>query len=79
LAAIVLVASSLLVGAFLTFAPWTVLWDSNWLLHLWPGLRGPLLSAFSRGAVTGLGLVNVLIALDDLRARLQAGRRGDHR
>ena len=75
MAALLLILSSLLVGAFLTFAPWTALWEANWLLHLWPGLRGPLESAFARGAVTGLGLVNLLIALDDVRTRLLARRR----
>jgi hypothetical protein len=70
LTALLSILSSLLVGVVLAFAPWTALWDSNWLLQIWPGLRGPLLSAFARGAVTGLGLVNVLVALDDLRARL---------
>ena len=63
-------------GSVLVFAPWTPLWDSNWLLQLWPGLRGLLLNAFTRGAVTGLGLVNVLVALGDLHARLvDPGRR----
>ena len=50
-------------------------WDSNWLLQVWPGLRGPLLSAFTRGAVTGLGLVNVLLALADAHRYLVAPER----
>jgi hypothetical protein len=69
-AALLSIASSLLVGIVLVFAPWTPLWDSNWLLPVWPGLRGLLTSPFTRGAVTGLGLVNVLLALSDVRARL---------
>jgi hypothetical protein len=70
LAALLSVLSSLLVGIVLVFAPWTSLWDSNWLLQVWPGLRGVLLSAFTRGAVTGLGLVNVLLALGDVYRHL---------
>ena len=67
LAPVLWILSSLVVGIVLVFAPWwPSLWDSNWLLQLWPGLRGPLLSAFTRGAVTGLGLVNVLLALADV-------------
>ena len=62
---------SLLVGALLVVAPWLPeLWDANWLLQLWPGLRGLLTSPFTRGAVTGLGLVNVLLALTDVHRRL---------
>ena len=70
MAALLSILSSLLVGIVLVFAPWTSLWDSNWLLPLWPGLRGFLTSAFTRGAVTGLGLVNVLLALSDVYGRV---------
>ena len=70
MAALLSILSSLLVGIVLVFAPWTSLWDSNWLLPLWPGLRGFLTSAFTRGAVTGIGLVNVLLALSDVHRRV---------
>jgi len=69
---------SLVVGVLLVFAPWWPwLWESNWLLQFWPGLRVPLLSPFVRGAVTGLGLVNVLVALHDVYARLFTDRGTD--
>jgi hypothetical protein len=71
------ILSSLLVGVVLVFAPWTSLWDSNWLLQLWPALRGLLLNAYTRGAVSGLGLVNVLLALADVQRSLAGtGHRG---
>jgi len=72
--ALLSILSSLLVGIVLVFAPWTPLWDSNWLLQLWPALRGFLLSSFTRGAVTGLGLVNLLLALHDTCGRLVSDR-----
>jgi hypothetical protein len=72
--ALLSILSSLLVGIVLVFAPWTPLWDSNWLLQLWPALRGFLLSSLTRGAVTGLGLVNVLLALHDAYVRLVSDR-----
>jgi hypothetical protein len=68
------ILSSLLVGAVLVIAPWTTLWESNWLLQPWPVLRSLVLDPFARGAVTGLGLVNVLMALADLRGRLLGPR-----
>jgi hypothetical protein len=75
--ALLSVVSSLLVGLVLVVAPWTEIWDSNWLLQPWPALRGALLSGFARGAVTGLGLVNVVMALCDAYLRLsRAPRRG---
>jgi hypothetical protein len=53
------------VGIVLVVAPWTSLWDANYLLGPHPVLRVWLLSAFTRGAVTGLGLVNVLLAVHE--------------
>jgi hypothetical protein len=65
------ILTSFLVGVLLVFAPWLPwLWESNWLLQLWPGLRVTLLSPFVRGAVTGLGLVNVLLAVHDMYERV---------
>jgi hypothetical protein len=73
LAALLSILSSLLVGVALVLAPWSPLWDANWLLSIWPGARGILLSGFARGAVTGLGLVNLVLALRDVHARLFGG------
>lgn len=69
------ILSSVLVGLVLLVAPWTSLWDSNWLLQPHPALRDVLLNAFTRGAVSGLGIVNILIALHDARAHLVATTR----
>ncbi|HVO10885.1 MAG TPA: hypothetical protein VMX54_09100 [Vicinamibacteria bacterium] len=66
--------SSLLVGVVLVVAPWTALWDGNWLLQSWPALRGVLLTGFARGAVSGLGLVNLAVAASDLHRRLFSPR-----
>jgi hypothetical protein len=60
--------SSFLIGVILVIAPWRVdAWDANLLLQPWPALRSLVLSPFVRGAVTGLGLVNVLLAFLELR------------
>ena len=73
MAALLSILSSLLVGVALVFAPWSPLWDANWLLSFWPGARGFLLNGFTRGAVSGLGLVNLAVALRDAHARLMGG------
>jgi hypothetical protein len=70
LAHLLSILSSLLVGLVLLVAPWTSLWDSNWLLQPHPAVRDILLNAFTRGAVSGLGIINILIALYDVRAHL---------
>ena len=72
------ILSSFVVGVVLVFAPWLPLadarwlplWDANWLLQLWPAARGPLLSAFTRGAVTGIGLDVTGIIANQGTARL---------
>ncbi len=68
------IVSSLLVGAFLVAVPWMTLWDVNYLLQPHPAVRNLLLSAFTRGAVSGLGLVNILLALHDARQHLTGAR-----
>ena len=67
MAAFLSVLSSLLVGLILVIAPWTALWDANYLLHPHPGVRAFVLSAFTRGAVSGIGLVNIVLALHEAR------------
>ena len=70
LAASLSVLSSLLVGLILVVAPWTPLWEANYLLQPHPVVRSLVLSAFTRGAVTGLGIVNVLLAFHEARQYL---------
>ena len=76
MAAFLSILSSLLVGIALVFAPWTPLWEANWLLQMWPAARSIVLSGFTRGAVSGLGLVNLVLALRDVRERLTGGSWG---
>ena len=52
--------------------PWTALWDANYLLQTYPALRGVLLSGWVRGAVSGLGVVNIVLALDEAHDHLRA-------
>lgn len=70
------VLSSLLVGIVLVVAPWTSWWDSNYLLGPHPAMRTLLLNAFTRGAVTGLGLVNILLAFHEASRRHRQGGDG---
>lgn len=58
--------SSLMVGATLVLAPWTSLWENHPALATSLSLREVLLSPWFRGAVSGLGLVNLAAAVLDL-------------
>jgi hypothetical protein len=75
-AAVLSIVSSLLVGTILLVAPWTGLWETNYLLQAHVSLRSVLLSAFTRGGVSGLGLVNILLAVHEARQLLPPRARG---
>ena len=47
------------VGIFLLLVPWSPLWTRNLLLAYYPALRPFFMSYFVRGAVSGLGLLNL--------------------
>jgi len=59
------------IGALLIILPWapSPSWNENYLLVLaadklhWPSLALALKSPYLRGAVTGLGIVNILLGL----------------
>ena len=72
MAAILSVLSSVLVGIVLVMVPWTALWDSNYLLQPYPSLRTWVLSGYVRGTVSGLGLVNIVLALDEAHQHLRS-------
>ena len=73
MAAFLSVFSSLLVGLVLVVIPWTSVWDANYLLQPHPAVRSLVLNAFTRGAISGLGIVNVLLALLEARDHLREG------
>ena len=49
------------VGFVLFLMPWTNLWDSNYFFSITPQLNHFWLSAYLRGAVSGVGLINLWI------------------
>jgi hypothetical protein len=60
------VAFFLEVGLLLIVVPWSGYWDRNYFAAVFPPLRSIIASNFVRGAVTGLGVVNVVAGLADL-------------
>lgn len=53
-------------GLLLILIPWSTFWDRNYFVDLSPMVRSFLTSNYLRGAVSGLGLVNVWSALAEL-------------
>ena len=50
-------------GMVLAVIPWTFLWTDNRLLLMHPSWRAVVMNGFTRGAVSGLGLINVWIGI----------------
>ena len=57
---------SLEVGGFLLFLPWLNIWDHNYLVYRYPLIRPIVANAFLKGAVLGLGIVNILIGIQEI-------------
>jgi hypothetical protein len=53
-------------GLILVVAPWSGFWDRNLFLDLMPELEQVLASPFTRGAVSGVGVVTVVAGLAEL-------------
>jgi hypothetical protein len=56
-----------LMGVLLILLPWLGYWDHNFFLDKYPGLAPVLLHPSVRGAVTGLGSLDILLAGSMLR------------
>jgi hypothetical protein len=54
------------IGLFLVFVPWSALWEHNVLLGYSFHLRGLLLNNFFRGAVSGLGVIDLVLGFSEL-------------
>ena len=63
---LLLVAFFLEVGFALVVVPWSTFWDRNYFAALLPPLQSLITNNFVRGAVSGLGLVNVSVGLTEL-------------
>ncbi|HVC20680.1 MAG TPA: hypothetical protein VNE16_11420 [Vicinamibacterales bacterium] len=61
-----LVALFIEMGLLLIAVPWTVFWERNYFTEAVPWLQVLLTNNFVRGAVTGLGLINLYVGLVDL-------------
>jgi hypothetical protein len=57
------------VGIFLMLVPWSVIWERNYFLQVYPGLRPLLLDPTFRGAISGLGVANVYFVLHEVMER----------
>ena len=51
------------VGVFLVILPWFSIWENNVLVQRYSLIRSIALNGYTRGAVTGLGLSNLVLGV----------------
>lgn len=73
---LLLVAFFLEIGFALIVLPWSAFWDRNYFAQALPAVHGLITNDFVRGAVSGLGVINVLAGLVELISMV-ASRQGD--
>lgn len=56
-------------GALLLYLPWSGLWDQNFFLLHFPSLIPVVLHPSFRGAVSGLGVLDIILALSFIGSR----------
>jgi hypothetical protein len=74
---LLLVAYFIEVGLLLVLVPWSPFWERNYFLTASPVLQEIVRNNYLRGAVSGLGVVNLLLGFKELAAVLLARRRMD--
>jgi hypothetical protein len=62
----------MLLGLALILAPWSDYWETNYFLYQYPALALWLKNPFMRGAISGLGFMNVVMSLEAFRHRAAA-------
>lgn len=72
---ILLVAYFIEVGVLLVFVPWSAFWERNYFAQAVPGLAAVLSNHFVRGAVSGLGIVNLIAGFAELFSMFSSRRR----
>ena len=72
---LLLVAYFIEVGLLLVLVPWSPFWERNYFLTALPALHDIVRNNYLRGAVSGLGVVNLLMGFHELASVLLARRR----
>jgi hypothetical protein len=54
------------VGLLLMVLPWSGFWESNYFVYAWPALEPLFVSPFFRGAVTGVGFLNLVAGFGEM-------------
>ena len=69
------VALSIEIGLVLVVIPWSAFWERNYFAQLFPTLQPLITNHFVRGAVSGIGLINLTVGVTEL-VSIFTGRAG---
>jgi len=75
LSAAVLIALCVEIGLFLLVFPWTNYWENNYFSSVLPEWRRYWMSPYCRGAVSGLGVANLFLAVGEIFRLRRFGRK----
>jgi len=64
--AIIFAIFAIELGVFLVMVPWTGIWERNVFARMVPQWYGVWISPYMRGAVSGVGLLNLWVALSEV-------------
>lgn len=73
---LLLIAFFLEAGFALIVVPWSAFWDRNYFAQSFPVVQAIITNNFVRGAVSGLGVINLAVGVRELVSVLMARR--DH-
>jgi hypothetical protein len=61
-------------GALLLYLPWSGYWEQNYFLSHYPSLMRIVLHPSFRGAVSGVGILDILLAIGWISSRSDPNR-----
>ncbi|MCC6991059.1 MAG: hypothetical protein IT181_18785 [Acidobacteria bacterium] len=65
---LLIIALLIELGLLLIVIPWSAYWERNYFSQISPAINAIVTNNYIRGAITGLGAVNLFAALTDLAA-----------
>ncbi len=65
---LLIIALLIELGLLLIVIPWSAYWERNYFAQISPAINAIVTNNYIRGAITGLGAVNLFAALTDLAA-----------
>ena len=63
---IIYILYSIEAGVFLLLLPWMSFWDTNYLTYQYPQILPVITNPFFKGAVLGLGIVNLMTGINEI-------------